>query len=82
MQYRNPDNFDLVMEALQKAHRMDLVGFDDKCLIRPRKLSSEKKKAENASKTKSKKGGFNKETKQSSSKKGQKYKAKNIRGRK
>ena len=82
MQYRNPDNFDLVMEALQKAHRMDLVGFDDKCLIRPRKLSSEKKKAEISSKVKGKKGGFNKETKQSSSKKSQKYKAKNTRGRK
>ena len=37
IQYRNPKNYDLVMEALKIANRMDLVGFDKKCLIRPRK---------------------------------------------
>lgn len=42
IQYRNPDNYDLVMEALKKAGRMDLVGFGKQCLIRPRKFSSEK----------------------------------------
>ena len=36
IQYRNPKNYDLVLEALQKADRMDLVGYDKKCLIRPR----------------------------------------------
>lgn len=36
MQYRLPQNFDLVMEALKKAGRQDLIGFDQKCLIRPR----------------------------------------------
>ena len=36
IQYRNPKNYDLVMEALKKADRMDLIGFDKKCLIRPR----------------------------------------------
>ncbi|MBO8434801.1 MAG: YgiQ family radical SAM protein [Tyzzerella sp.] len=36
MQYRNPNNYDLVMEALKKAHREDLIGFDKHCLIRPR----------------------------------------------
>ncbi len=36
IQYRNPKNYDLVMEALRKADRMDLIGFDKKCLIRPR----------------------------------------------
>ena len=35
IQYRNPANRELVLEALQKAGRMDLVGFDKKCLIRP-----------------------------------------------
>jgi hypothetical protein len=35
IQYRNPANRELVLEALQKANRMDLVGFDKKCLIRP-----------------------------------------------
>ena len=37
IQYRNPKNYELVREALQKAGREDLIGFDKKCLIRPRK---------------------------------------------
>ena len=36
IQYRNPKNYDLVLEALKIADRMDLVGYDKKCLIRPR----------------------------------------------
>lgn len=42
IQYRNPANYELVKEALKKAGRTDLIGFDKKCLIRPRKLSEEK----------------------------------------
>lgn len=42
IQYRNPKNYDLVMEALRLANREDLIGFDKKCLIRPRKLAAEK----------------------------------------
>lgn len=38
IQYRNPDNYELVSEALHKAGRTDLIGFDEKCLIRPRKM--------------------------------------------
>lgn len=38
IQYRNPSNYDLVKEALHKAGREDLIGFDKKCLIKPRKL--------------------------------------------
>lgn len=37
IQYRNPKNYELVYEALTKAGRTDLIGFDKKCLIRPRK---------------------------------------------
>lgn len=37
MQYRKPQNYDLVYEALKKANRLDLVGYDKKCLIRPKK---------------------------------------------
>lgn len=37
IQYRNPQNYELVEEALRKAGRTDLIGFDKKCLIRPRK---------------------------------------------
>lgn len=36
MQFRAPRNYDLVKEALIKAGRTDLIGFDKKCLIRPR----------------------------------------------
>ena len=42
MQYRNPQNHSLVLEALKRARRTDLIGFDSKCLIRPRVLASEK----------------------------------------
>ena len=38
MQYRLPQNYDLVMEALKKAGRQDLIGFDKHCLIRPRQM--------------------------------------------
>ena len=37
IQYRNPNNYELVREALIKGSREDLIGFDKKCLIRPRK---------------------------------------------
>ena len=40
IQYRNPNNYDLVKEALLKGGRGDLVGFDKKCLIRPRKIGN------------------------------------------
>ena len=39
IQYKNPENYDLVKEALITAHREDLIGFDKKCLIPPRKLA-------------------------------------------
>ena len=52
IQYRDPKNYALVHEALEKAHRTDLIGYDAKCLIRPRKgekpggeARSEKRKA-------------------------------------
>ena len=37
IQYRDPKNYALVHEALEKAGRTDLIGFDKRCLIRPRK---------------------------------------------
>lgn len=40
IQYRNPKNYDLVAEALTLARRTDLIGFDKKCLIRPKKGDS------------------------------------------
>lgn len=41
MQYKNPANRSLVLEGLKKAGRMDLVGYDRKCLIRPEKNQGE-----------------------------------------
>ncbi|MCM1263278.1 MAG: YgiQ family radical SAM protein [Butyrivibrio sp.] len=54
IQYRDPKNYDLVHEALIKAGRGDLIGFDKKCLIPPRKI---KKRAESIKKTKKKVNG-------------------------
>ena len=60
IQYRNPKNYDLVMEALKSAERMDLVGFDKHCLIRPRQekflrnKAQQKKKMDTTKKTKKK----------------------------
>jgi len=48
IQYRNPKNYDLVLEALKLADRMDLVGFEKHCLIRPRQMKYEKGKLVNA----------------------------------
>ena len=35
IQYRNPKNYMLVHEALTKAGRTDLIGYDKRCLIKP-----------------------------------------------
>lgn len=39
IQYRLPRNYELVTEALRKAGRTDLIGFEKHCLIRPRKTN-------------------------------------------
>lgn len=59
IQYRNPKNYELVKEALHLAGREDLIGFDKKCLIRPRKLAAD---AEDASSRYKKKDKINKKT--------------------
>lgn len=43
IQYRDPKNYELVKEALHKAGRNDLIGFDQHCLIPPRKIGGKKK---------------------------------------
>jgi len=35
LQFRNPDNIPLVIKALKKAGREDLIGYDKDCLVRP-----------------------------------------------
>ena len=37
IQYRDPKNRKLVIEALRRAHREDLIGYGPKCLVRPEK---------------------------------------------
>lgn len=44
IQYRDPKNYELVKEALLREHREDLIGFDKKCLIPPRKICRDKPK--------------------------------------
>lgn len=42
IQYRDPRNYDLVVEALTRAGRTDLIGYDRKCLVRPERGGQEK----------------------------------------
>lgn len=52
IQYRKPENYELVKEALLREGREDLIGFDRKiCLIPPRKISG---KGRNDTETKKK----------------------------
>lgn len=47
IQYKNPENYDLVKKALLICHRQDLIGYDKNCLIPPRpwKTKNESKKS-------------------------------------
>lgn len=56
IQYRNPANYELVLEALKKADRMDLMGFDKKCLIRPKEAAKKIQEQRNKNKKKEKEG--------------------------
>lgn len=40
IQYKNPENYELVKEALHLVHREDLIGFDAHALIPPRKMAA------------------------------------------
>jgi len=45
MQFRKTENYSLVLEALKKAGREDLIGYDKKCLIKPRKKNEPQEKS-------------------------------------
>lgn len=47
LQFRVPENYKLVYEALTKAGRTDLIGYHDRCLIRPPKGDIFSKKGNN-----------------------------------
>lgn len=64
IQYRKPQNYNLVYEALVKGEREDLIGYGKNCLIRPRhegqsfkkdKQKDYKKKGQDTRKSQSKK---------------------------
>ncbi len=55
IQYRNPKNYDLVEEALRLAGRTDLIGYDKKCLIRPRQKTENQERKKMQEKIKKKK---------------------------
>lgn len=62
IQYRKPENYDLVKEALLKAGRNDLIGFGPECLIPPRKMT-EKNQSKNHQKNQPKNQPKNKPNK-------------------
>lgn len=67
IQYKRPENYDLVKEALIKAGREDLIGFDENCLIPPRKIKGKdfKKSDSNKQATNGKTNNSKKNTKNS-----------------
>ncbi len=42
LQFNTPENHSLVIKALQKANRQDLIGFSPDCLVPPRVIKKEK----------------------------------------
>lgn len=54
LQYKNPENYELVLKALRLANRTDLIGHGENCLIKPRK------KEEKNGKDFKRKGSFSK----------------------
>lgn len=55
LQYRKKENYYIVKEALKKAGREDLIGFSDKCLIKPQKEDIVKSRNDNKSKNEKRK---------------------------
>ncbi|MDY5868833.1 MAG: YgiQ family radical SAM protein [Lachnospiraceae bacterium] len=62
IQYRKPQNYELVKEALLKAGREDLIGFDKKCLIRPRQAAGMQSRNQNGQDNKNRRGLQKKKT--------------------
>ena len=94
IQYRNPKNYDLVYEALTKAGRQDLIGFEKHCLIKPRKFGGEKAWSKSGSggkagsgknssgKAREQKSNFNNGKNQSVEKKAKKKTIRNVHNKK
>ncbi len=43
LQYKRPENYEIVKKALYKAGRTDLIGFGPECLIKPRVIKNKSK---------------------------------------
>ena len=82
IQYRNPKNYDLVYEALTAAGRTDLIGFDKKCLIRPRKQEGNRKTEFPAKQNKAKGRQSGTEKKQGNNRKPAKKTIRNVHSKK
>ena len=81
IQYKSPENYELVKKALLLEHREDLIGYDKNCLIPPRPF----KPKDNKSKDNKSKDNKNKDNKPKGSKikpKNTKSNSKNIRPKK
>lgn len=53
LQYRRPQNYELVRKALVQAEREDLIGFGQRCLIKPRVDDVHRRRKPDASRSKS-----------------------------
>lgn len=57
IQYRNPNNYDLVVEALKLANRTDLIGYGKECLVRPHRKNGQEQAGSSYYKNKTKETG-------------------------
>lgn len=66
LQFRDPKNYNLILNALTKANRLDLVGFGPQCLIKPPKGENKNgnniKRKDSISKNKGKSQGRNRKS--------------------
>lgn len=79
IQYRNPQNYDLVKEALLKAGREDLIGFGPKCLIPPRKEKWREKQGETKKQIQSKQNKSKQNKSKQNSQKNSSQNTKNVK---
>lgn len=57
IQYRSPNNYDLVVEALKLVNRTDLIGYGKECLVRPHRKNGQEQAGSSYYKNKTKETG-------------------------
>ncbi len=65
LQYKNPENYNMVCEALEKAGRTDLIGYGENCLIKPKKERGYGKDFKRKGSVRKNKGGAENRSRQS-----------------